>query len=199
MSRPLRMQDFPTPGTVVPATYNGRSSFLVKGKTYNVTLASNGKVTVKQTLNPDIFTNGGVQFIMSTFLVKESNMSLVKFEDLSAEDQERLLQKAREIVDEENIKRDAFAAYKAKKKELMTRTIEELYANMKIKHIPEKNALKSRYVSLVNYLFKMRMVNVYAYRSDLPNYIIGTATEWEEFVACNDAAKDIFIRLCRGA
>ena len=47
---------------------------------------------------------------------------MVNFEDLTPEDQERLLKQVREKIDEENIAKNAAAMYAIKKKELVNNT-----------------------------------------------------------------------------
>jgi len=192
MLRKLRVSDFKQ-GADVPilAMYNGKNKYLVPGRMYFVTLnEKSGMGTVKQCNNPDMLhSNGGIQFPVSTFLIEEET-KMVKFEDLSPEDQERLLEQARQMVDEEQIKKDAVNAYKVKRKDFVEQCLDEIYTAYHMRYETEKNAVKQRFVSMTNYLFKLK-VNGKQYNST--NYTITNASEWNMFVKVNTAVKDMMI------
>jgi len=191
--RKLRKSDFDKLGTPIKAVYNGNSRYLISGYSYYVTLNElSGKVTVQAGYNPGMATNGGVQFSIGTFLIEEEN-KMVRLEDLTPEDQERLLNQARQIIDEENIQKDAITAYKIKKKEFVEQCLEDIYKALHMRYESEKKHVKQRYTSLVNYLFKLNVTGK-QYTSSPPNVIISTATEWNRFVAISNDVKDTIIR-----
>lgn len=115
---------------------------------------------------------------------------MVNFEDLSPEDQERLLKQARQMVDEEQIKKDAVNAYKVKRKDFIEQCLNEIYTVYHVRYDTDKNAIKQRFISMTNYLFKLK-VNGKQYNAT--NYIITKASEWEMFVKINTAVKDMMI------
>lgn len=115
---------------------------------------------------------------------------MVKFEDLSPEDQERLLEQARQMVDEEQIKKDAVNAYKVKRKDFVEQCLNEIYTAYHMRYDSEKNAVKQRFISMTNYIFKLK-VNGKQYNST--NYTITNASEWDMFVKINTAVKDMMI------
>ena len=116
---------------------------------------------------------------------------MVKFEDLSPEDQGRLLEQARQMLDEENIQKDAITAYKIKRKEFVENCLEDIYRTFHVRYDTDKNAIKQRFISMTNYLFKIKMQGK-QYSS--VNYIISNSTEWNTFVAINNAVKDMMIQ-----
>lgn len=202
ITRPLRPSDFKDKYSIVTATYIGNSRYLVKGEKYRVTRTNNpGLVSVQLTFNQKLrMSNGGVRFGISTFLVEEEE-SMINFEDLSVEDQERLLLQAREKIEQENLQRNAADTYKIKKKDLMSNTLEDIYKVMDI-HLDSdtvrstrqteqyRNAIKTRYVSMVHYLFK---ANVSGKQHVTDNLVITTAFEWDRFVKINGIIKDAVI------
>lgn len=117
---------------------------------------------------------------------------MVNFEDLSKKDQERLLEQARLLVDEENIKKNAIAAYKAKRKELVENCLNEIFKHYDVKRGPEESAIKQRFISVTNYLFKVNIVGKY-HSSTSASPIIKTPEEWDKFVKINEAVRDLFI------
>lgn len=117
---------------------------------------------------------------------------MVKFEDLSPEDQERLLQQARLIIDEENIQKDAINTYKMKRKELTEQHLEELYKAFNIRLDCDKSGIRQRFTSMVNYLFRVKVTGK-QYTSNPTNYIISTQKEWEEFVEISTTIKNTMI------
>ena len=117
---------------------------------------------------------------------------MIKFEDLSPEDQERLLQQARLIIDEENIQKDAINTYKMKRKELTEQHLKDLYKAFNIKLDCDKGAIRQRFISMVNYLFRAKVTGK-QYTSNPTNYIISTQKEWEEFVEISTTIKNTMI------
>ena len=84
---------------------------------------------------------------------------MITLKDLSYEDRERLLQEARDLVDEENIRKNARTMYALKKKELVNQNLEEMSKTFKLKHGPEITRLKDRFVNITNYLYSLNKVN----------------------------------------
>lgn len=117
---------------------------------------------------------------------------MINFEDLKPEDQERLLNQARLILDEENIKKNAIAAYKAKRKDFVDSCLKEIMTHYKVKNGPEEYAIRQRFISLTNYFFKINVAGKYHTSSSAPP-MIKTAEEWDKFVKVNNAVKELFI------
>ena len=120
---------------------------------------------------------------------------MVNFNDLSPEDQERILKQAREILDEENIKKDAITAYKIKRKDFVNKCLDEIYSHYNVRYETEKTAIKTRFSSIANYLFKANTIGIgkQQYSSSIPNVIITNAEEWNKFVKINIAVKELFL------
>lgn len=132
----------------------------------------------------------GVYIFIDTFLIEEEENKMVKFKDLSPEDQEMLLQQVRLMVDEEQIQKDAVNAYRAKRKDFVEQCLNEIYTAYHMRNDSEKYALKQRFISIANYLFKLN-INGKQYSSS--NYIITNASEWDAFVRINTAVKDMMV------
>ena len=82
-------------------------------------------------------------------------MSKIKLEDLSAEDRESLLQEAKQLIDEELLRKNAKIMYYEKRKELTDSCINEICSSFKPKVITyNKVKLKERIVALVNFMYK---------------------------------------------
>lgn len=203
-SRPLKISDFKDQHDCIVATYIGNSGFLRKGETYNVTLnIKSGRATVQQRYNPQMLHgNGGVQFPIHTFLIEEDD-SMVNFSDLTPEDQENLLKQARQLVDEENIAKNAIAAFKMKKKEYTEDCLDEIYQafnivpgngnkyNGRYMQQQHKNAVRTRYISMVNFLFK---ANVLGKDHATDNHVIINSFEWDRYIAVCDIVKEAMIK-----
>ena len=165
MRRPLRESDFKEYGTfgdMIHAVYTGNSRYLTKGEEYIVTKSNRkNKVTVKLSYNKKLqMSNGGVEFSINTFEIEvEDEKKVVSLDDLSPEDKERLLQEAREIVDKENIEKNARAMYAMKKKELVDNTLKEITQNLRLTSKVDYSRLHDRFVSLTNYLYSLNNVN----------------------------------------
>ena len=115
---------------------------------------------------------------------------MVNFEDLSPEDQERLLSQARELVDEENTKKHAVAMYALKKKDLTEEYVNLLCSKFKLKSGPEQHSLRQRYVSMVNYLYKLCTDKRYHGNSIKP---IATQEEWNIYYDVSNKVKNMMI------
>lgn len=193
MQRKLRVSDFDNKlGLPIKAIYNGNSRYLEYGRTYYVTLNElSGKATVQAGFNPGMQTNGGVQFAVGSFLIEiEEENKMVKFEDLTPEDQEKILEQARQIVDEENTKKHAVAMYNLKKKELTETYLDELGKNFNIKSGPDASALKQRYVSTVNFLYKIALGKKY-HGSNVK--AMSTEKEWITYQDISSKVKNMMI------
>lgn len=116
---------------------------------------------------------------------------MVKFEDLSKKDQEKLLEQARKMVDEENIMKNAKAMYAIKKKNLTEANLEELYIAFNIKNnYSEEIIIKQRYTAMSNYLYK---ANAGKYTKRDATCVISTANEWEAYQQIANAVKGLMI------
>ena len=177
MRRPLRESDFKEYGIfgdMIHATYTGNSKYLIQGEEYMVTKSNRkNKVTVQLSYNKKLkMSNGGVEFSINTFEIEvEDEKKMISLNDLTPEDKERLLQEARELVDQENIEKNARIMYALKKKELVENTLQEMANNFKIQHKPDMTRLHDRFVGITNYLYSLNKVN----------QKIITAHDWEVF------------------
>lgn len=177
MRRPLRESDFKEYGIfgdMIHATYTGNSKYLIQGEEYIVTKSNRkNKVTVQLSYNKKLkMSNGGVEFSINTFEIEvEDEKKMISLNDLTPEDKERLLQEARELVDQENIEKNARIMYALKKKELVENTFQEMANNFKIQHRPDMTRLHDRFVGITNYLYSLNKVN----------QKIITAHDWEVF------------------
>lgn len=177
MRRPLRESDFKEYGIfgdMIHATYTGNSKYLIQGEEYMVTKSNRkNRVTVQLSYNKKLkMSNGGVEFSINTFEIEvEDKKKMISLNDLTPEDKERLLQEARELVDQENIEKNARIMYALKKKELVENTLQEMANNFKIQHRPDMTRLHDRFVGITNYLYSLNKVN----------QKIITAHDWEVF------------------
>ena len=177
MRRPLRESDFKEYGIfgdMIHAIYTGNSKYLIQGEEYMVTKSNRkNKVTVQLSYNKKLkMSNGGVEFSINTFEIEvEDEKKMVSLDDLTPEDKERLLQEARELVDQENIEKNARIMYALKKKELVENTLQEMANNFKLQHRPDMTRLHDRFVGITNYLYSLNKVN----------QKITTVHDWEVF------------------
>ena len=184
MRRPLRESDFKEYGIfgdMIHAIYTGNSRYLTKGEEYIVTKSNRkNKVTVKLSYNKKLqMSNGGVEFSINTFEIEvEDEKKMVSLDDLTPEDKERILQEAREIIDKENIEKNARAMYAMKKKELVDNTLKEITQNLRLTSKVDYSRLHDRFVSLTNYLYSLNHVN----------QKISTEKDWEIF---NDICRKV--------
>ena len=194
MRRPLKESDFKEYGIfgdMIHAIYTGNSRYLTKGEEYIVTKSNRkNKVTVKLSYNKKLqMSNGGVEFSINTFEIEvEDEKKVVSLDDLSPEDRERLLQEARDLIDEENIRKNARTMYALKKKELVNQNLEEISKIFKLKHESEITKLKDRFVSITNYLYSLNKVNLK----------ISTKNDWETFEAICKKVHECMVHCVKG-
>lgn len=121
---------------------------------------------------------------------------MVNFEDLSPEDQERLLEQAKSIINDENIKKDAITVYKIKKKELVDQCLNEIYTGYEVRYETERETIKSRFAPILNYLHKVNFYKQSRERHSKfpPNIVISNAEEWEKFEKIITLVKELFLK-----
>lgn len=115
---------------------------------------------------------------------------MVNFEDLSPEDQVKVLEQAKHLVDEENIRKHAVATYALKKKELIEDNLETIYQSLNLRPGPERSALKQRYISMVNYLYKIAIHGKYRGEGIKA---ISTEQEWIAYQDASNKVKTLFV------
>ena len=201
MRRPLRESDFKEYGIfgdMVNATYTGNSKYLVQGEEYMVTKSNRkNKVTVQLSYNKKLKTsNGGVEFSINTFEIEvEDEKKMVSLDDLSPEDRESLLNQAREVVEQENIEKNAIAMYAIKKKEYLESIINEVNTELNVKEW-NKTYVSEKMKSLIYSLFRYsKYSNRY---TNQKNNIISCAEEWELFTRIGNTIKDAVIKSVKG-
>ena len=201
MKRPLRESDFKEYGIfgdMVNATYTGNSKYLVQGEEYMVTKSNRkNKVTVQLSYNKKLKTsNGGVEFSINTFEIEvEDEKKMVSLDDLSPEDRESLLNQAREVVEQENIEKNAIAMYAIKKKEYLESIINEVNTELNVKEW-NKTYVSEKMKSLIYSLFRYsKYSNRYINQK---NNIISCAEEWESFTRIGNTIKDAVIQSIKG-
>ena len=197
MKRPLRESDFKEYGIfgdMVNATYTGNSKYLIQGEEYMVTKSSRkNKVTVQLSYNKKLkMSNGGVEFSINTFEIEvEDEKKMVSLDDLSPEDRESLLNQAREVVEQENIEKNAIAMYAIKKKEYLESIINEVNTELNVKEW-NKTYVSEKMKSLIYSLFRYsKYSNRYISQK---NNIISCAEEWESFTRIGNTIKDAVIK-----
>jgi hypothetical protein len=102
---------------------------------------------------------------------------MVNFSDLTAEDQQRLLEQARQLVDAENIAKNASAMYAMKKKELTDETVKEIAHTLKLKVGPQTSKCRDRFVHMTNYLYTLNRPATNRTGSNVAKIL--TAEDWE--------------------
>ena len=120
---------------------------------------------------------------------------MVSLKDLSIEDRETLIQEAREIVEKENLKRDAKTMYSLKKRQLTEETLEEISRTFHLKYDVEKRKLKERLVSLTNFMYKS---NVFKNLRCSENIVITTEEQWKTYVQIINNVKIMMIASYNG-
>lgn len=120
----------------------------------------------------------------------------VNFTDLTKEDQQKLLEQARQMITEENLQRDATTVYKMMKRDLIEDSLKDIYTAFHIRGgtMSDENAkalIKKHYTSIVNYLFKLITVGKQHTNSTVS---ISTAIEWDKYVSVSKEIKESFIR-----
>ena len=201
MKRPLRESDFKEYGIfgdMVNATYTGNSKYLIQGEEYMVTKSNRkNKVTVQLSYNKKLkMSNGGVEFSINTFEIEvEDEKKMVSLDDLSPEDRESLLNQAREVVEQENIEKNAIAMYAIKKKEYLENIINEVNTELNVKEW-NKTYVSEKMKSLIYSLFRYsKYSNRYISQK---NNIISCAEEWESFTRIGNIIKDAVIQSIKG-
>ena len=201
MKRPLRESDFKEYGIfgdMVNATYTGNSKYLIQGEEYMVTKSNRkNKVTVQLSYNKKLkMSNGGVEFSINTFEIEvEDEKKMVSLDDLSPEDRETLLNQAREVVEQENIEKNAIAMYAIKKKEYLESIINEVNTELNVKEW-NKTYVSEKMKSLIYSLFRYsKYSNRYISQK---NNIISCAEEWESFTRIGNTIKDAVIQSIKG-
>ena len=201
MRRPLRESDFKEYGIfgdMVNATYTGNSKYLVQGEEYMVTKSNRkNKVTVQLSYNKKLkMSNGGVEFSINTFEIEvEDEKKMVSLDDLSPEDRESLLNQAREVVEQENIEKNAIAMYAIKKKEYLENIINEVNTELNVKEW-NKTYISEKMKSLIYSLFRYsKYSNRYISQK---NNIISCAEECESFTRIGNTIKDAVIKSIKG-
>ena len=184
---------------MIHATYTGNSKYLVQGEEYIVTKSNRkNKVTVKLSYNNKLkMSNGGVEFSINTFEIEvEDENKMVSLSELSPEDREHLLSQAREIIEQENIKKNAIAMYTIKKKEYFETLINEIAKELNIKKEKEKTYLISKIKTLVYTLYRYDKYK--GKREFNENNTISCAKEWESFTRIGNTIKDAVIKSVKG-
>lgn len=180
---------------MIHATYTGNSKYLVQGEEYIVTKSNRkNKVTVKLSYNNKLkMSNGGVEFSINTFEIEvEDENKMVSLAELSPEDREHLLSQAREIIEQENIEKNAIAMYTIKKKEYFETLINEIAKELNIKKEKEKTYLISKLKTIIYTLYRY---NKYKDKREFnENNTISCAEEWNDFVYIGNTIKEAIIK-----
>ena len=180
---------------MIHATYTGNSKYLVQGEEYIVTKSNRkNKVTVKLSYNNKLkMSNGGVEFSINTFEIEvEDENKMVSLAELSPEDREHLLSQAREIIEQENIEKNAIAMYTIKKKEYFETLINEIAKEINIKKEKEKTYLISKLKTIIYTLYRY---NKYKDKREFnENNTISCAEEWNDFVYIGNTIKEAVIK-----
>lgn len=202
MRRPLRESDFKEYGIfgdMIHATYTGNSKYLIQGEEYMVTKSNRkNKVTVQLSYNKKLkMSNGGVEFSINTFEIEvEDEKKMISLNDLSPEDRESLLNQAREVIEQENIEKNAIAMYTIKKKEYLESIINEVDTELNIKEWKDKTYIGEKMKSLIYSLFRYdKYGNHY---SGQKTNTISCAEEWESFTRIGDTVKAAVIKSVKG-
>ena len=180
---------------MIHATYTGNSKYLVQGEEYIVTKSNRkNKVTVKLSYNNKLkMSNGGVEFSINTFEIEvEDEKKMVSLSELSREERKHLLSQAREIIEQENIEKNAIAMYTIKKKEYFETLINEIAKELNIKKEKEKTYLISKIKALIYTLYRY---NKYKDKKEFnENNTISCAEEWNDFVYIGNTIKEAVIK-----
>ena len=202
MRRPLKESDFKEHGifgNIINATYIGNSKYLIRGEEYMVTKSNRkNKVTVKLSYNKKLkMSNGGVEFSINTFEIEvKDEKKMVLLDDLTPGDRERLLLEAREIIEQENIEKNAIAMYTIKKKEYLESIINEVETELNIKEQKDKTYIGEKMKSLIYSLFRYDKYGNH-YNGQKTNTISCTE-EWNSFTRIGNIVKDAVIQSMKG-
>lgn len=180
---------------MIHATYTGNSKYLVQGEEYIVTKSNRkNKVTVKLSYNNKLkMSNGGVEFSINTFEIEvEDENKMVSLAELSPEDREHLLSQAREIIEQENIEKNAIAMYTIKRKDYFEDIIQEVSDALNIKDYKEKTYLGEKIKSLI---YALHRRDKYGNKYNLQkNNTISCVEEWNDFVYIGNTIKEAVIK-----
>ena len=180
---------------MIHATYTGNSKYLVQGEEYIVTKSNRkNKVTVKLSYNNKLkMSNGGVEFSINTFEIEvEDEKKMVSLAELSPEEREHLLSQARELIEQENIEKNAIAMYTIKKKEYFETLINEIAKELNIKKEKEKTYLISKLKTIIYTLYRY---NKYKDKREFnENNTISCEEEWNDFVYIGNTIKEAVIK-----
>lgn len=180
---------------MINATYIGNSKYLIHGEEYMVTKSNRkNKVTVKLSYNKKLkMSNGGVEFSINTFEIEvEDKKKMVLLDDLTPEDKERLLLEAREIIEQENIEKNAIVMYTIKKKGYLESIINEVETELNIKEQKDKTYIGEKIKSLIYSLFRYDKYGNH-YKGQKTNTISCTE-EWNSFTRIGNIVKDAVIQ-----
>lgn len=180
---------------MIAAIYIGNSKYLIKGEEYIVTKSNRkNKVTVQLSYNKKLkMSNGGVEFSINTFEIEvEDEKKMISLAELSPEEREHLLSQAREIIEQENIEKNAIAMYTIKKKEYFETLINEIAKELNIKKEKEKTYLISKLKTIIYTLYRY---NKYKDKREFnENNTISCAEEWNDFVYIGNTIKEAVIK-----
>lgn len=180
---------------MIAAIYIGNSKYLIKGEEYIVTKSNRkNKVTVQLSYNKKLkMSNGGVEFSINTFEIEvEDEKKMISLAELSPEEREHLLSQAREIIEQENIEKNAIAMYTIKKKEYFETLINEIAKELNIKKEKEKTYLISKLKTIIYTLYRY---NKYKDKREFnENNTISCAEEWNDFVYIGNTIKEAIIK-----
>lgn len=184
---------------MIHATYTGNSKYLIQGEEYIVTKSNRkNKVTVQLSYNKKLkMSNGGVEFSINTFEIEvEDENKMVSLAELSPEEREHLLSQARELIEQENIKKNAIAMYTIKKKEYFENLMNEIADELNIKRENEKTYLISKIKTVIYTLYRY---DKYKDKREFnENNTISCAKEWESFTRIGNTIKDAVIKSVKG-
>lgn len=77
----------------------------------------------------------------------------MKLNELSEQDREDLMTEMRELIDKENMERDARSMYAIKKKELVDKSLQEITMVFGLRNNQDIGRAKDRFVHMTNYLY----------------------------------------------
>lgn len=120
---------------------------------------------------------------------------MVSFKDLTPEEQQSILAEAREMIEQENIQKNARAVFAQKKKELTEQHMEEIYKTFRIIANTHKTSIRQKYTGIVNMLYRINCLGIRGIDTTGLNQIT-TQNEWKEYEEIANAAKEFFIS-CR--
>lgn len=117
---------------------------------------------------------------------------MVSFKDLTPEEQQSILAEAREMVEQENIQKNARAVFAQKKKELTEKNLDEIYKEFHILATSHKKAMQQKYVGITNMLYRMNRMGLRGIDATGINQIT-TQSEWFDYEQIANATKDYII------